>query len=60
MYITKEIRFFQKIGFLATKEIRFFEKIGFLATKEIRSLNKFPPPSGRQAFSVYHWPEARP
>jgi hypothetical protein len=24
--VTKEIRFFQKIGFLATKEIRFFQK----------------------------------
>ena len=46
----KEIRFFEKIGFLATevletsevfrevKEIRFFQKIGFLATKVFRDV----------------------
>jgi ribosomal protein S18 acetylase RimI-like enzyme len=38
--VTKEIRFFQKIGFLVTKEIRFFQKIGFLVTKEIRFFQK--------------------
>jgi hypothetical protein len=47
----KEIRFFQKIGFLATKEIRFFQKIGFLATKEIRFFQKACPEELRDRIS---------
>jgi hypothetical protein len=45
---TKEIRFFQKIGFLATKEIRFFQKIGFPATKEIRFFQKIGFPATKE------------
>jgi hypothetical protein len=49
--LAKEIRFFQKIGFLATKEIRFFGKIGFLATKEIRFFGKACPEELRDRIS---------